>query len=147
MAPPPNPMMAMPVAMPRRSGNHFINVETGEIYPSPSPTPPITPPPSHISQSWCRYTPSAVSAKPPGQHTAATTPARRGPTRSSHPPHSAAEAPSTTIPSVKIGFRLLSVQSQSVAVSTNSVELPAGHATACVTPTAWLSGSQNTESP
>ena len=31
MAPPPKPMMAMPVAMPRRSGNHLIKVETGEM--------------------------------------------------------------------------------------------------------------------
>ena len=31
MAPPPNPMIAMPVAMPRRSGNHLIRVETGEM--------------------------------------------------------------------------------------------------------------------
>ena len=31
MAPPPKPMMAMPVAMPRRSGNHLIRVETGEM--------------------------------------------------------------------------------------------------------------------
>ena len=31
MAPPPKPMIAMPVAMPRRSGNHLISVETGEI--------------------------------------------------------------------------------------------------------------------
>ncbi len=30
-APPPKPMIAMPVAMPGRSGNHFINVETGEM--------------------------------------------------------------------------------------------------------------------
>ncbi len=30
MAPPPKPMIAMPVAMPRRSGNQRINVETGE---------------------------------------------------------------------------------------------------------------------
>ena len=30
-APPPNPMMAMPVAMPGRSGNHLIRVETGEM--------------------------------------------------------------------------------------------------------------------
>ncbi len=30
-APPPNPMMAMPVAMPGRSGNHFIKVDTGEM--------------------------------------------------------------------------------------------------------------------
>ena len=30
-APPPKPMMAMPVAMPRLSGNHLIKVETGEM--------------------------------------------------------------------------------------------------------------------
>ena len=30
-APPPKPMIAMPVAMPGRSGNHLIRVETGEI--------------------------------------------------------------------------------------------------------------------
>ncbi len=29
IAPPPKPMMAMPVAMPRRSGNHLIRVLTG----------------------------------------------------------------------------------------------------------------------
>src|SRR6202035_2991977 len=39
MAPPPKPMMAMPVAMQRRSGNHLISVETGEMYPRPRPTP------------------------------------------------------------------------------------------------------------
>ena len=31
IAPPPNPMIAMPVAMPRRSGNHFTSVLTGEM--------------------------------------------------------------------------------------------------------------------
>lgn len=30
-APPPKPMMAMPVAMPGRSGNHLMSVETGEM--------------------------------------------------------------------------------------------------------------------
>jgi len=30
MAPPPNPMMANPVARPRRSGNHLIKVDTGD---------------------------------------------------------------------------------------------------------------------
>ena len=39
---------------------------------------------------------------PPAQQTAATTPALRGPTCSSQPPHSAAEQPSTTKNSVKI---------------------------------------------
>ncbi|MFK4523154.1 hypothetical protein ABIF90_001135 [Bradyrhizobium japonicum] len=30
-APPPKPMIAMPVAIPDRSGNHFMSVETGEM--------------------------------------------------------------------------------------------------------------------
>lgn len=30
-APPPKPMMAMPVAIPGRSGNHLIKVDTGEM--------------------------------------------------------------------------------------------------------------------
>ena len=30
-APPPKPMIAIPVAMPGRSGNHLISVETGEM--------------------------------------------------------------------------------------------------------------------
>src|ERR1700753_2544634 len=30
-APPPKPMIARPVAMPGRSGNHLISVDTGEI--------------------------------------------------------------------------------------------------------------------
>lgn len=42
-APPPKPMMAMPVAMPGRSGNHFMSVETGEMYPIPRPIPPMKP--------------------------------------------------------------------------------------------------------
>ena len=43
MAPPPNPMMASPVASPGRSGNHLMRVDTGEMYPSPNPIPPRTP--------------------------------------------------------------------------------------------------------
>ncbi len=30
-APPPKPMMAMPVAMPGRSGNHLMRVDTGAM--------------------------------------------------------------------------------------------------------------------
>jgi hypothetical protein len=30
-APPPKPMIAMPVAMPGRSGNHLMSVDTGEM--------------------------------------------------------------------------------------------------------------------
>ena len=51
IAPPPNPIIAMPVAIPLLSGNHLMSVETGEIYPKPKPIPPITPLPSHIIQS------------------------------------------------------------------------------------------------
>ncbi len=42
-APPPKPMIAIPVDIPRRSGNHAINVDTGVMYPIPRPQPPITP--------------------------------------------------------------------------------------------------------
>ena len=31
IAAPPKPMIAMPVAMPGRSGNHLISVDTGEM--------------------------------------------------------------------------------------------------------------------
>ena len=31
IAPPPNPMIASPVAIPGLSGNHLISVETGEM--------------------------------------------------------------------------------------------------------------------
>jgi acyl dehydratase len=31
IAPPPNPMIARPVAIPGRSGNHLMSVETGEM--------------------------------------------------------------------------------------------------------------------
>src|SRR5689334_6554782 len=96
IAPPPNPMIAMPVAIPRLSGNHLINVDTGEMYPSPRPQPPMTPDPNQSSQIRCTYTPSADKKNPPPQQHAATTPALRGPSRSSHGPNSAAEQPSTT---------------------------------------------------
>ena len=58
--------------------------------------PPITPEPSHIIQNWCRWTPSAEITMPPHQHTAATTPALRGPARSSQPPQTAAAEPRKT---------------------------------------------------
>ena len=43
MAPPPNPMIAIPVAIPRRSGNQRMRVDTGVMYPRPRPVPPSTP--------------------------------------------------------------------------------------------------------
>ena len=39
----PNPIIARPVAKPRCRGNHFTSVDTGVIYPVPSPIPPIHP--------------------------------------------------------------------------------------------------------
>ena len=48
IAPPPKPMIAMPVARPGRSGNQRISVETGEMYPIPKPMPPTTPYPRKI---------------------------------------------------------------------------------------------------
>ena len=42
-APAPKPATASPVIMPRRSGNHLINVASGTMYPRPSPMPPRTP--------------------------------------------------------------------------------------------------------
>ena len=50
-APPPNPMIANPVAMPGRSGYHFTSVDTGAMYPRPRPQPPTTPYPRYTSQS------------------------------------------------------------------------------------------------
>ncbi len=58
--------------------------------------PPITPEPSQISHNWWSDTPIAAIPIPPHQANAATTPALRGPTRSSQPPHTAAAAPRTT---------------------------------------------------
>ena len=42
-APPPKPSTAIPVASPRRSGNHFTSALTGDTYASPSPAPPTIP--------------------------------------------------------------------------------------------------------
>ena len=42
-APAPKPMTAMPVARPRRSGNHLTSVEIGAIYPTPRPIPLMNP--------------------------------------------------------------------------------------------------------
>ncbi len=58
--------------------------------------PPIRPAPSHSSHSWWMITPTAPSTMPPAQQKAATTPALRGPARSSQPPQMAAAEPSTT---------------------------------------------------
>src|SRR5690606_12503166 len=98
-APPPKPMIAIPVAMPGRSGNHLISVETGEMYPMPRPIPPTKPYPSTTSQ-YCRVaTPSAERRKPEEEHTIDTNIAHRGPLRSTSVPPKAADSPSMTMPS------------------------------------------------
>ena len=66
---------AAPIGKPLDQRGHRRDVA------QPSPMPPITPQPSHSSHSWCRCTPSAPSRRPPDQHSAATTPALRGPAR------------------------------------------------------------------
>ncbi len=147
IAPPPKPMIAMPVAMPRRSGNHLMRVETGEMYPRPSPHPPITPEPIHISQIWCRCTPSAEIRNPPLQQNAATTPALRGPACSSHLPKIAAEEPRKTKKRVYIQLRWLICQSQLVLTTRSKNVVPLGQGTGSVMPIARLNGSQKTLKP
>src|SRR5919202_1838454 len=71
IAPPPNPMIASPVASPGRSGNHLMRVDTGEMYPIPSPTPPSTPYPRYRSHSRCVPTATADTRNPPPKHAAA----------------------------------------------------------------------------
>src|SRR5262245_43122311 len=92
----------------------------------------MTPEPSHSSQTWCSATPSAEMKNPPPQHSAATTPALRGPSRSTHAPNSAADEPSITKNSVYIHPSVLIFQSSGADA---------------VMPTARLSGSQNTLKP
>src|SRR6218665_1573770 len=144
IAPPPNPMMAMPAAMPRRSGHHLIGVDTGEISPRPSPIPPITPEPKTIIQNWCKYTPRAENNMPPHQHRADTTPTLRGPTRSSHPPQSEADDPSKTKNRMYIQPRVETFHSQ-VVVKSCAKRSCLSHASEFLIPSALDNGSQNTE--
>src|SRR6218665_644692 len=146
IAPPPNPMMAMPAAMPRRSGHHLIGVDTGEISPRPSPIPPITPEPKTIIQNWCKYTPRAENNMPPHQHRADTTPTLRGPTRSSHPPQSEADDPSKTKNRMYIQPRVETFHSQVVVKSCAKISC-LSHASEFLIPSALDNGSQNTENP
>ena len=76
--------------------------------------PPMTPEPSHMSQSWCKMIPTAEMTNPPHQQNAATTPALRGPTRSTQPPQIAAEEPRKMKKSIYIGARSTTRQSQLV---------------------------------
>src|SRR5947208_3231973 len=90
--------------------------------------------------------PSAPIRRPPPQHSAATTPALRGPARSSQPPQIAADTPSSTKNSVYIQPRLEIFQSQ-VVVNSSCASDMSGQALLAVSPTARESGSQNTLKP
>src|SRR6516162_3748238 len=108
--------------------------------------PPMMPEPPHSIHSWWVMTPMAEITSPPHQHNAATTPALRGPARSSQPPHIAADDPSSTKNSVYIQPRLETRQSQVVVKSSSKIER-SGQATLLSMPTARDSGSQNTLKP
>ena len=84
--------------------------------------------------------------KPPDQQSAATTPALRGPERSTQPPNSAAETPSNTMPMVKMMTRLVICQSQLV-VNKSPTRVGFWQAPALSVPMARDSGSQKTLSP
>ena len=147
IAPPPKPIIAMPAAIPRRSGNHLRSVDTGEMYPSPKPIPPMTPEPSQSSHSWCQYTPMAEITSPPHQQRAETTPAFLGPARSSHVPKIAALDPRNTKKRVYIQPRRGLSQSQVVVTSFSKNPMLVGHCTERVIPIALVRGSQKTENP
>src|ERR1700724_3730067 len=91
-------------------------------------------------------TPTAEITSPPHQHTAATTPALRGPERSSQPPQIAAEEPRKTKNSVNIQLRLETRQSH-VVVNSSPNNVRSGQAFDFVMPIACDSGSQNTLKP
>src|SRR4051812_21582479 len=86
---------------------------------------------------------------PPHQQNAATTPALRGPARSSQPPQSAAAAPRNTKYMVYIHPSVEMCQSQLVANSSPKNPRSAAHCVAPVPARARLldKGSQNTEKP
>src|SRR3982750_1116715 len=109
--------------------------------------PPITPEPSHISQSWWVWMPIAEIKRPPHQQAAETTPALRGPARSSQPPHRAAADPRNTKNSVYIQPRSLILQSQLVVNSALRMPEPLGQAIELLPPSARDNGSQNTLKP
>jgi hypothetical protein len=90
--------------------------------------------------------PMAPRTRPPAQQQAATTPAFRGPTRSSQPPQIAADTPSSTKNKVYIQPMLATRQSQ-VVVNSSATSDMSGQLLLAVIPSARDSGSQNTENP
>src|ERR1700754_3426755 len=87
--------------------------------------------------------PIAPRNRPPHQHSAATKPALRGPTRSSQPPQTAAAMPSSTKNNVYIQPMLATRQSQ-VVVNSSCTSDMSGQDFDVVTPSARDSGRQNT---
>src|SRR6059058_2103625 len=85
--------------------------------------------------------------RPPHQHSADTTPALRGPACSSQPPNSAVDSPRNTKNSVNIQPSIEIFQSQVVAVIWARKPMSAGQPIDSLMPTAFESGSQNTEKP
>src|SRR3974377_2366310 len=108
--------------------------------------PPITPDPIHIIHSWWATTPAADITSPPHQHRAATTPALRGPTRSSQPPQIAADDPRNTKNSVYIQPRL-GIRQSHVVVNSSPMSVRSGQTFDLEMPIARDSGSQNTLKP
>ena len=68
----------MPVAMPRRSGNHFTSVLTGEMYPSPQPMPPMMPMPRNTRTDCAAARPTPPIRRPVPKNSAAAVAATRG---------------------------------------------------------------------
>jgi hypothetical protein len=81
------------------------------------------------------------------QHSAATKPALRGPTRSSQPPKSAADKPRNTMNNVNIIVSMLTDQSHCVVNSSVTQRVPGAQASGLAMPGAFDNGSQNTLKP
>ena len=89
----------------------------------------------------------AETTRPPHQHRAATTPALRGPACSSQPPQMAAAEPRNTKNRVYMMLTSATRQSHVVVTRACSIVVPGAQATDWETPSARVSGSQNTEKP
>src|SRR5882672_7177706 len=107
----------------------------------------ITPEPSHNIHNWCSMMPPAEMTSPPHQQKAATTPALRGPARSSQPPQMAAADPRNTKNSVYVHPSMFNFQSHVLDRARAMKPMSAGQATDSVMPMAFERGSQNTENP
>src|ERR1700730_9677593 len=91
--------------------------------------------------------PKAEIASPPHQHNVATTPALRGPARSSQPPSMNAAEPRNTKKRMKVHCNSEIRQSQVLLTARASRPLSSGHLIEVVMPIAFESGSQKTEKP